>query len=78
MIAERYVDAIVTYCEGMSTFPHRGNCRDDIRAGLRVTHYRGRTVIAFVVDADSQRLSILGVYYGGQYFETDLSIDVNE
>jgi toxin ParE1/3/4 len=26
-IAERYTDAIVTYCEGLTTFPRRGNCR---------------------------------------------------
>ncbi len=34
-IAERYTRAIVTYCERLQTFPHRGNRRDDIRPGLR-------------------------------------------
>ena len=33
--AERYVDAIITYCEGLATFPHRGTARDHIRPGLR-------------------------------------------
>lgn len=66
-VAARYTEAIVTYCEGLQTFPHRGTQRDDIRPGLRVTHYRKRSVIAFVVDAD--RVSILGVYYGGQDYE---------
>jgi toxin ParE1/3/4 len=35
-IAERYTSAIVTYCETLETFPHRGVLRDDIRPGLRV------------------------------------------
>ena len=48
--AARYTDAIVSYCEGLSDFPHRGARRDDIRPGLRITNYKGRTVIAFDVD----------------------------
>ena len=50
-IAQRYTDAIVTYCEGLQAFPHRSNRRDDIRPGLRITNYKGRTVIAFDVAA---------------------------
>ena len=67
--AERYTDAIVSLCEGLSEFPHRGTPRDDIRPGLRVTNYKGRTVIAFAVDDASLCVSILGVYYGGQDYE---------
>ncbi|MBA3486048.1 MAG: type II toxin-antitoxin system RelE/ParE family toxin [Lysobacter sp.] len=74
--AARYTDAIVTYCEGLQTFPHRGTRRDDIRPGLRITHYRKRSVIAFVVDDD--RVSILGVYYGGQDYETALDDESEE
>lgn len=69
-VAARYTEAIVTYCEQLQTFPHRGIQRDDIRPGLRVTHYRKRAVIAFVVDADN--VSILGVFYGGQDYEATL------
>jgi toxin ParE1/3/4 len=29
-IAARYTDAIVTYCESLRIFPHRGIRRDDI------------------------------------------------
>ena len=68
--AARYTDAIVSLCEGLSEFPHRGTPRDDIRPGLRVTNYKGRTVIAFAVDDASLSVSILGVYYGGQDYET--------
>lgn len=45
-IAARYTDAIVSYCESLRTFPHRGTKRDDVRPGLRVTNYRKRAVIA--------------------------------
>ncbi|WP_147482290.1 type II toxin-antitoxin system RelE/ParE family toxin, partial [Pseudomonas syringae] len=61
-IAQQYTDAIVTHCEELRTFPHRGNQRDDIRPGLRVTNYRKRVVIAFAVGAT--QVSILGIFYG--------------
>ena len=64
--AERYTDAIVSLCEGLSEYPHRGTPRDDIRPGLRITNHKGRTVIAFAVDDARRCVSILGVYYGGQ------------
>ena len=66
----------MTCCEELQTFPHRGTQRDDIRPGLRVTHYRKRSVIAFVVDAD--QVSILGVFYGGQDYEAALQEESEE
>lgn len=70
-IAARFTDGIVTYCESLSTFPNRGNRREDIRPGLRVTSYRKRVAIAFDVEAD--RVEIMGVFYGGQDYESALS-----
>ncbi|HEY0341853.1 MAG TPA: type II toxin-antitoxin system RelE/ParE family toxin [Steroidobacteraceae bacterium] len=70
-IALRYTTAIVHFCQGLDTFPERGTRRDDIRPGLRVTNYKHRSVIAFVVE--SEQVSILGVFYGGQDYETALS-----
>ena len=75
-IAEKYTDAIVTYCEGLTTFPHRGNCRDEIRPGLRVTNYKRRTAIAFEVGEEF--VSIIGVFHGGQDYETILQTDNND
>lgn len=72
-IASRYTNAIVTYCEGLHTFPLRGTRRDDIRPGLRITNYKKRAVIAFAVDADA--VAIVGVYYGGQDYESALRWD---
>ena len=72
--AERYVNAIIAYCETLETFPLRGAPRDDIRPGLRIVNYKGRTVIAFAVDV--RRVSIIGVFYGGQDYEMALQDDL--
>lgn len=70
-VASRYVGAIVAYCESLGTFPLRGTRRDDVRPGLRVTHYKKRAVIAFGVNADA--VTVLGVFYGGRDYEAALS-----
>jgi|JI102314A1RNA_FD_contig_41_3528885_length_542_multi_2_in_0_out_0_1 plasmid stabilization system protein ParE len=72
-IAGRYTEAIVSYCESLSSFPHRGTMRDDVRPGLRITNYKKRAVIAF--DVDAEQVSIIGVFYGGQDYETILQDD---
>ena len=71
-----YTNGIVTYCEGLKNFPLRGTRRDDIRAGLRITSYRKRVVIAFAVDAAN--VSIIGVFYGGRDYESALQEDESE
>lgn len=63
-VADAFIDSLLEYLDGFSTFPERGNKRDDIRQGLRVTHFRHRTIIAFAVDND--RVLVAGIYHGGQ------------
>jgi len=75
-IAERYTNAIVRYCEDLHTFPIIGNRRDDVRPGLRITNYKKRTVIAFAVE--SKTVSIIGIYYGGQDYESALQLDLDD
>jgi len=77
LTAERYTAAIVATCEDLSHFPHRGVSRDDIRPGLRVTHHKGRTVIAYAVDEATRRVTILGVFYGGQDYASRLDLEDN-
>ena len=72
VIAARYTEAIVAYCESLATLPHRGTKRDDVRPGLRITNYRRRAVIAFHCDEAAATVSILGVYYGGRDYERAL------
>lgn len=78
MTAERYISAIITYCEELRTFPRRGNRRNDIREGLRVTNYRKRVVIAFDVEVDAEQVSVIGIFYGGQDYETVLQDDTDD
>lgn len=75
-IAAQYTEAIVSYCDSLRTFPLRGTRRDDVKPGLRITNYKKRAVIAF--DADSDVVSIIGVFYGGQNYETILHGDPND
>ena len=77
-VAERYTSAVVDTCEGLAHFPMRGVPREDIRPGLRVTHHKGRTVIAYAVDADALTVSVIGVFYGGQDHEGALSVHWEE
>lgn len=72
-IAERYTSAIVAFCEGLSMFPERSAIHDDIRPGLRVTDYKKRTVIAYAIDGN--RVSIIGVLYDGQDYESALQFE---
>ena len=73
--AARYVDAIVTYCASLATFPQRGRRRDDLMPGLRIINYRSRVVIAFLVDSNAELISIIGIFYSGQDYETRLLQD---
>ena len=72
MNAARYTEAIVAYCESLTTFPHRGTRRDDVRPGLRITNYKRRAVIAFEVDDARSTVAVLGVFYGGRDYERAL------
>lgn len=64
--AARFIDNIISYCDSLSVFPLRGKCRNDLLPALRITHYRHTTAIAFSVAAETETVSILGVFYGGQ------------
>lgn len=70
-IASRYVDGLISYCESLVVFPHRGLQREDVRAGLRVTHFKGRTAIAFAIQ--QARVEILGIFHGGRDYAAHLS-----
>lgn len=75
-IAERYTNAIINYCEELATFPDRSVKRDEIRPGLLVTNYKKRTVIAYAVN--DNRVSIIGIFYGGQDYQTALESELEE
>jgi plasmid stabilization system protein ParE len=66
--AARYTNALIDKCESMQTFPHRGILRDDIRPGMRITNFRKRTGIAFLIEGNT--VVILGIFHGGRSYET--------
>jgi toxin ParE1/3/4 len=47
-----------------------------VRPGLRITNYKKRAVIAF--DVGQEFVSIIGVFYGGQDYETVLQSDFDD
>lgn len=65
--ADDYVDRIVGFCQGLSTFPQRGTARDDLLPGLRTIGFERRVTIAFLVTTDA--VLIEGIFYGGQDLE---------
>lgn len=72
-IARNFVSDIISYCNGFDVFPQRGMARDDIYPGLRLVGFRKRVTIAFAIEGD--RVLIIGVFYGGQDYESALSAD---
>jgi plasmid stabilization system protein ParE len=73
LTAERYVDSIVDFCMRLQTFAARGVARDDLLPGLRITHFRKRAIIAYMLETEV--VSIIGVFYGGQDYESALAHD---
>lgn len=71
--AKRFTDAIVAYCEGLASSPHRGTLRDDVRSGLRTVGFRRRVTLAFTVAENT--VTILGVLYGGRDIESTFRDD---
>ena len=72
-IALRFNDALLDQFESLRDFPVRGTARDDILPGLRTVGFRKRVTIAFVVEKTS--VLVIGVFYGGQDFESILKVD---
>jgi toxin ParE1/3/4 len=65
--ADGYIARIVAFCNGLVTFPLRGQQRNDLLSGLRTIGFERRVTIAFVVTADA--VLIEGIFCGGQDFE---------
>jgi toxin ParE1/3/4 len=62
----RYVTEVYDTCEAFATFPKRGTPQDDVMPGLKTTHYKGDTILAFVVDEHAETVWFLGDFFGGQ------------
>lgn len=63
-VADRFVDSIISYCEGLARFPMRGKERDDLCSGLRVVGFKRKASISFLVDGN--QVVVVGVFYRGR------------
>lgn len=70
-----FTRAILDHCRSLTTFPHRGTQRDDLRAGLRIVGFRRSVAIAFEVEGDVVRIG--GIFYGGRDYEKLLNSPEN-
>jgi plasmid stabilization system protein ParE len=66
----RYTSEIYDMCSGLDTFPNRGVPHESVFPGLRITHYKGDTILAYVVDEESRIVTVVGAYYGGQDWQS--------
>jgi len=71
--ALRFINAVLDQLDALRDFPRVGTQRGDILTGLRTIGFRRRVTIAFVGEATE--VLVLGVFYGGQDFETALKDD---
>ncbi|MGF6969532.1 toxin ParE1/3/4 [Paraburkholderia sp. WC7.3g] len=69
----RYITEVYDACEAFATYPNRGTPQDDVMPGLKTTHYKGDTILAFVVEEDAEAVWFLGVFYGGQDWQSAFS-----
>ena len=69
-VAWAYVGRLEDYCLGFSFASERGQLRPDIRPNLRIVGFERRVTIAFSVD--SERVTILRLFYAGRNWENDL------
>ncbi|WP_371674843.1 type II toxin-antitoxin system RelE/ParE family toxin [Neorhizobium sp. T25_27] len=75
-IAGEYVDAVITYIEGLETFPERGTVRESAIPGLRIIGYRRNVSIAFSVRGDE--VVILGVFARGRDINDEILEERNQ
>lgn len=69
-VAITYIRKLRDACYKLEYAPIRGRDRRDIRKGLRVIPLDKSAVAAFEVDEIVQVVTILGVFCGGQDYET--------
>jgi len=65
--AEAYITRIMAFCLSPTTFPLRGNQRDDLLPGLRTIGIERRVTIAFMVTDEA--VLIEGIFYAGRDVE---------
>jgi plasmid stabilization system protein ParE len=65
-IAEKLIDRVLAYIDGLDTAPKRGAARDDIRPGLRTITWRRTMTLIFVVDDGAGTVVVIAALYRGR------------
>jgi len=68
-----YVGKLRQHCHGLALAPIRGQQRDDLMLGLRISPIDKKAVAAFIVDEKKRAVLILNIFYGGRDYEVLLS-----
>ena len=69
LTSERYVNEVYAFCESLSIFPHRGRKRDDLREGIRITNFKGTTIIPYLINEEAKTIYILASFHSSQDYE---------
>ena len=72
---QNYAKGIREFCQSLSTFPHRSIKRADLRPHLRITNYKGTSIIAYRIDDKTKSVHILDVFHSAQNYEELLNPD---
>jgi plasmid stabilization system protein ParE len=70
--SEQFVTGIYAFCESLSVFPNRGKARNDLRENMRITNYKGTSVIPYKVNEKNKTVHILDVIHSAQDYENVL------
>lgn len=67
VVAARYVQRLINYCEQFDVASERGIRRDDLFPNLRITGFEKRVNLAFLVY--EEEVVFINIFYGGQDWE---------
>jgi len=71
--AQRFIGAVQRRCDLLRQYPELGVARDDLGPGIRALPIWRRVVIAYCIEPNA--IEIIGVFYGGQDYQTILQDD---
>ena len=67
VVAARYMQRLIDYCERFDMASERGTRRDDLFLNLRIAGFEKRVTLAFLVYEDE--VVFINIFYGGQDWE---------
>jgi len=70
--ASSFVRDLTNEAKSLKIFPYRGQSKDHIYPGLHIIGYKRRATIAYLIDDTDKTVSIAGIFYGGQDWESEL------